>query len=189
MSKLKHHPGLTWRPDPPPDEQAFAAMRAALATGSNLWHGGTFYGPPENNSLALLSRYYTQYPDDAHKVVLNIKGGHKGHAPDGSPAFLRQDVENALRQLGGKGKIDVFGCARRDPDTPLKATLETLAELVKEGKIGGVSLSEVNANTIREAAAITKISAVEIELSLWSTEPLTNGIAKACAELNIPIAA
>lgn len=51
------------------------------------------------------------------------------------------------------------------------------------------SLSEVNAVTIRQVAKITKIVAVEVELSLWSTDPLTNGIAKACAELNIPIIA
>ena len=189
MSEFTPPLGLTWRPEPVPHKQAFAAMRAALAAGCNLWHGGTFYGPPDNNSLVLLNKYYTEYPEDVDKVVLNIKGGHKGHAPDGSPAFLRQDVENALKQMGGKGRIDVFGCARRDPNTPLKQTLETLADLVKEGKIGGVSLSEVNANTIKEAAAITKISAVEVELSLWSTEPLTNGIAKVCAELDIPIAA
>ena len=164
-------------------------MRASLVAGSNLWNGGTFYGPPENNSLVLLNKYYAKYPEDADKVVLSIKGGLKDYEPNGSPAFLRQDVENALRQLGEKGKIDVFECARRDPNTPLKETLESLAELVKEGKIGGVALSEVNANTIREAAAITKISAVENELSLWSTEPLTNGVAKVCAELKIPIVA
>jgi pyridoxine 4-dehydrogenase len=52
-----------------------------------------------------------------------------------------------------------------------------------------VALSEVSAATIREAAEITKIVAVEVELSLWSTEPLTNGIAKTCAELKIPIIA
>ena len=83
----------------------------------------------------------------------------------------------------------MFESARRDPDVPLEQTLGALAELVKEGKIGGVALSEVNADTIREAAKITKIAAVEIELSLWQTEPLTNGIAKACAELDIPIIA
>ena len=180
---------MTWRPSPLPDEQAFAAMRAALSGGSTLWHGGTFYGPAENNSLVLLNKYYARYPEDADKVVLNIKGGLKGHAPDGSPDYIKQEVENVLKQLNGKGKIDVFGCARRDPNTPLKDTLEALADLVKEGKIGGIALSEVNANTIKEAAAITKISMVEIELSLFSTEPLTNGITKVCAELQIPIAA
>ena len=72
---------------------------------------------------------------------------------------------------------------------PLKKTLGALAELVDEGKIGGVALCEVSANTIREAAKITKIAAVEVELSLWSTEPLTNGIAEACFEMAIPIIA
>lgn len=57
------------------------------------------------------------------------------------------------------------------------------------GKIGGVALSEVNADTIRKAAAITKIVAVEVELSLWESGVLTNGVAKACKELDIPIIA
>ena len=83
----------------------------------------------------------------------------------------------------------MFECARRDPNVPLAQTLGALAELVDEGKIGGVALSEVSADTIREAAQITKIVAVEVELSLWSTEPLTNGIAETCAELKIPIIA
>ena len=83
----------------------------------------------------------------------------------------------------------MYECARRDPSTPLKTTLETLAELVKEGKIGGVALREVNADTIKEAASITNIVAVEVELSLWSTKPLTNGITKDCGELGIPIIA
>ena len=58
-----------------------------------------------------------------------------------------------------------------------------------EGKIGGIALFEVSANTIREEVKITKIVAVEVELSLWSTEPLTNGITEACAEFDIPIIA
>ena len=65
--------------------------------------------------------------------------------------------------------------------------MNTLNELVKEGKIGGIALSEVNANTIREAAKCSKIVGVEVELSLWTTDPLHNGIAEACYELGIPI--
>lgn len=83
----------------------------------------------------------------------------------------------------------MFECGRRDPNTPLEITLGTLEELVKEGKIGGVALSEVNGDTIRAAAKITRIMAVEVEISLFSTEPLYNGIARACAELNIAIIA
>ncbi|KAF6219097.1 hypothetical protein HO133_004922 [Letharia lupina] len=151
-----------------------------LTSGCNPWNGGEIYGTPDNNSLTLLKNYYTLYPEDADRVVLNIKGATRlGLQPDGSPDYT----------LGERGRIDLFECARRDPKVPLKETLGALAELVDEGKIGGVALCEVSANTIREAAKITRIVAVEVELSLWSTEPLTNGIAEACFELNIPIIA
>jgi pyridoxine 4-dehydrogenase len=72
---------------------------------------------------------------------------------------------------------------------PLRQTLGTLAQMVDEGKIRGVALTEVSADTIREAAKMTKIVAVEVELSLWSTDPLTNGIVETCAKLKIPILA
>lgn len=165
-------------------------MHVALASGCNLWNGGEIYGTPDYNSLTLLNKYYTLYPEDADKVVLNIKGATRpGLQPDGSPEYVRASVENCLRMLGERGRIDMFECARRDPKVPLEKTLRALTELVDEGKIGGVALSEVSANTIREAAKITKIVAVEVELSLFTTEPLTNGIAEACFELDIPIIA
>ena len=172
------------------EEQCFAAMRAALSTDCNLWDGGEFYGSTDVNSLTMLNKYFTKYPEDADKVVLNIKGALRpGLIPDGSPHFVRQSVERCVEMLGGTAKIDMFECGRRDPNTPLETTLATLEELVQQGKIAGVALSEVNADTIRAAAKITKIVAVEIEISLFCTDPLTNGIAKACAELNIPIIA
>lgn len=165
-------------------------MRAALSVGCNLWDGGEFYGTPEANSLTLLKKYFTKYPEDAEKVILNIKGALKSDmTPDGSPNFVRESVEHCLEMLGGKARIDMFECARRDPNTPLETTIATLEDLMKEGKIGGVALSEVNANTIREAAKITRVVAVEVEISLFSTEPLYNGVTQACSELNIPILA
>lgn len=142
------------------------------------------------NSTVHLKKYYAKYSEDAEKVVLNIKGATLPNLqPDGSPEFMRQSVTNCLKMLGDKGRIDTVECARRDPNVPLEQTLGALAELVNEGKIGGIALSEVSADTIREAAKITEIVAVEVELSIWSTEPLTNGIAEACFELNIPIIA
>ena len=138
--------------------------------------------------MTLLNKYYAKYPEDADKVVLNIKGAlHPGLKPDGNPEFVKNSVLHCLEMLGPRGRIDMFETGRRDPNVPLEETLGALAELVNEGKIGGVALTEVSADTIREAAKITKIVAVEIELSLWSTDPLTNGIVEACAELKIPI--
>ncbi|KAL2053376.1 hypothetical protein ABVK25_006370 [Lepraria finkii] len=82
-------------------------MHAALDSGCNPWNSGTIYGLPDNNSLILLNNYYSKCPEDADKVVLHIKGAMRGMTPDGSREYLRQDVENALKQLGGKGKIDM----------------------------------------------------------------------------------
>jgi pyridoxine 4-dehydrogenase len=72
--------------------------------------------------------------------------------------------------------------ARVDPNVPVEMSVQTLAELVAEGKIEGIGLSEVSAATIRRANAIHKIATVEIELSLFTPDPLYNGIMNTCAE-------
>ena len=165
-------------------------MRAALANGCNFWNGGELYGPPNFNSLHLLEKYFTKYPEDASKVVLSIKGGLDATmSPNGTAEGLKKSVDNCLALLNGKKKIDIFEMARVDKNVPLETSLKTLDKFVKEGKIGGVGLSEVGAATIKKAAAITKISAVEVELSLFTTDVLTNGVAAACAEHNIPLVA
>jgi len=182
--------GLTWRPVPCSEEQAFEAMRASLAAGCNAWNGGEFYGPPDRNSLWLLNKYYEKCPEDAEKVILNIKGALGSDlSSDGSREGVRRSVETCLKQLGPKGKIDLFECARKDPKTPIETTMKALQELVDEGKIRGIALSEVNANTIKQAVSVAKIAAVEVELSLWATDPLTNGITQACKEHDIPLIA
>ncbi|KAG4441203.1 hypothetical protein IFR05_003321 [Cadophora sp. M221] len=181
--------GLTWRKEPPSEEQSFKAMRASLEAGANFWNAGEFYGTPEFNSLTLLNKYFTQYPEDAKKVVLSIKGGLVKMQPDGTAEGIKTSVENCLRLLDGKKSIDIFECARVDRNTPIETTMKALEEYVKAGKIGGIALSEVSASSVRRAAKVTKIVAVEVELSLWSTDILSNGVAAACAENNIPIVA
>ncbi|KAI1641555.1 NADP-dependent oxidoreductase domain-containing protein [Daldinia loculata] len=109
--------------------------------------------------------------------------------PDGSPEGIRASVEEALKVLGGTKTIDVFECARVDPKVPVETSIKALGELVKEGKIGGIGLSEVGANTIRKAHAVHPISAAEIEFSLFTPDPLHNGVADTCHELGIPIVA
>lgn len=115
---------------PLPEEQSFAAMHAALSQNCNLWDGGEFYGPsPEINSLTLLRKYFDKYPEDAAKVVLNIKGALRpGMIPDGSPEFVRQSVDRCIKMLGDTAKINMFECACRDPNVRLEITLATLRE-------------------------------------------------------------
>ncbi|KAI9699064.1 MAG: Pyridoxine 4-dehydrogenase [Candelina mexicana] len=182
--------GLTWRANPIPQEQAFKAMKAALDNGANFWNGGEFYGTPDRNSLHLLNEYFTKYPEDADKVVLSIKGGMgEDRMPDGTEEGVQKSVDNCLKLLDGKKHLDIFECARVDPRTPIETTIAALAKYVKAGKISGISLSEVRAETIRRAHKVHPICCVEVEFSLWSTDILTNGITETCAELNIPIIA
>ncbi|KAK4042193.1 NADP-dependent oxidoreductase domain-containing protein [Parachaetomium inaequale] len=181
--------GLTWRPDPVPHDQAFEAMRAALNSGMNFWNGGEFYGTPENNSMTLLEAYFAKYPEDADKVVISIKGAMGEMGPDGSPEGVRRSIDNVLKQLNGRKKLDVFECARRDPNVPMADTFGVMQEYIDKGLLGGISLSEVSAETIHEAVKHAKIVAVEVELSIFSPDVLTNGTAAACAEHGIPLVA
>jgi pyridoxine 4-dehydrogenase len=139
-----------------------------------------------------MNRYFTAYPEDADKVVLTIKSGlvdMRTFTMDCSAPGLRKFVDDAIKILDGKKKIDIFGCARVDPNVPIEESVRALAALKDQGKIGGIQLSEVKADTIRRAASVTKIDMVEAEVSLWAREVFGNGVAETCAELGIVLVA
>lgn len=177
--------------DPTPDEVVFDVLRASLENGANVWNGGDFYGTSDANSLHLLNRYFTKYPEDAVKVVLCIKTGviDRAFNLDCSPEHLRKAIDTCNRILDGKKSIDIFGPCRTDPKVPVETAMEALGELVKAGKIGGIQLSEVSAATIRRAAKVHKVDMVEAEVSLWSPDVFSNGVADTCAELGIVVVA
>ncbi|KAK4193511.1 NADP-dependent oxidoreductase domain-containing protein [Podospora australis] len=181
--------GFTWRETPIPYPQAFETLKAALAQGMNFWNGGEFYGTPDNNSMTLLAAYFEKYPEDADKVVLSMKGASPINGHDGSAKGIKASMDNILAQLQGRKKVDVFECARRDPNVPQEETFKALQEYIDAGLLGAISLSEVRADTIREAVKLTKIAFVEVELSLFNTDILTNGVVAACAEHDIPVVA
>ncbi|KAK3071371.1 hypothetical protein LTR53_008750 [Teratosphaeriaceae sp. CCFEE 6253] len=147
---------------------AAGLMKAALEQGANFWDG---------------------YPEDTDKVVLSIKGALGTAGPTGSPKAIRASVDEAVKVLGGIKTIDVFEMARVDPNVPIETSIRALADLVQEGKIKGIGLSEVSATTIRRAHAVHLVAAVEVELSLFTPDPLRNGIARTCRELGIPMIA
>lgn len=125
------------------------------------------YGTPEYNSMTLLDRYFAKYPEDAGKATLIIKGG-------AHPAtVIYKSADNILAQLGPNKKLDMFGLGRRDHPVTLETTLGALQrEYVDTDKIGGITLSQCSAATIHEAARHIKVTAVEVELSIFSL--LTN---------------
>lgn len=184
--------GMTWRSECVPDEQAFAAMKAAINNGATHWSSASAYGVPPNPptaGLALLRRYFEKYPEDAPKVTLFIRAciDVVNFKTACTKAEVRASYEECESILGGAKKMDIFGPARMDANVPIDETIGACKELVEEGKIGAVGLSEVSAETIIRAHAVHPISAVEIEFSLWSTDMLSNGVAAACKERDIPI--
>lgn len=144
---------MTWNPTPPPKETCFETLNTALDLGANFWNAGELYGTPDYNSCHLLQAYFEKYPQNADKVLLSIKGANKPGqlVPDGSEENIRRSVDECLRILKGTKSIDIFECARQDPNTTVEQSVTILAKLVKEGKIGGIGLSEVDAETIRRA--------------------------------------
>ena len=104
------------------------------------------------------------------------------HTPDCSATGIRSSVDQALSILGDVKKIDIFELARIDPDVDVVESMKCLKELVAEGKIGGVGLSEVKASTIRKAHEVWPLTMVENELSLFSRDDIANGVLETCKE-------
>ncbi|KAK0639387.1 hypothetical protein B0T16DRAFT_463070 [Cercophora newfieldiana] len=142
--------GLTKPWDPVEYLVATKVMKTALEQGANFWNGGTHYG-----TLDVIKYYFEQYPDDAGKVCLSIKGAFdREKGPDGSPEGIRASVDYALGVLDGVKTIDVFELARVDPSVPIETSVKALGELVQQEKVGVIGLSEVSAVTIRKAHAM-----------------------------------
>jgi pyridoxine 4-dehydrogenase len=184
--------GLTWRAAQTPDDQAFAALSAAIANGATFWSTAEFYGTSDPTAgLKLVRRYFEAHPEDVEKVTLFVKGCSdlETLAPLNSREGVRRSAENSIAALGGVKKIDVFGPARADPGVPLAETMGALRELADEGKIGGIGLSEVGAATLEKAHGMAPLSLVEVEFSLWSTDILANGVGAAARRLGVPVVA
>ena len=180
---------LTWADPAPPRSQSLETMKAAYEAGATFWNGGHFYGSRTYNSAHLIHDYFTTHSEHADKIVLSIKGTAGFGGPDNSEDNIRHCVEDSLRIIGGVKTIDIFQCGRIDSRVPVEDNMRVLESLRREGKIRGIGLTEVSADTIRRAAAVAPVAAVEVELSIMVTEILYNGIATTCAELDIPIVA
>ncbi|GAA5988071.1 hypothetical protein JCM11641_007921 [Rhodosporidiobolus odoratus] len=181
---------LTWAPEQTPDEQAFELIRTAIENGSNFLNSGAFYGHPEPTlNLQLISRFCEAHPEYKDKFVLSVKGGVR---PDLSPCgeldFLREKVQE-INSILKHRKMDLFECARLDKKVGMEQVMKNLITLRDEGHFKYISLSEVSADSIHNAAAIGPVSAVEVEYSPFCVDIEKNGVLAACKELGIPIVA
>ncbi|RZL80485.1 MAG: aldo/keto reductase [Rhodococcus sp. (in: high G+C Gram-positive bacteria)] len=153
------------------DTESIRTIHRALDLGLTLIDTAEIYGPFTNEEL--VGRAIKGRRDE---VVLATKFGmisHSGAGPgtlDSTPANIRTAVEGSLRRLG-TDHIDLYYQHRVDPNTPIEDTVGALAELVSEGKIRHIGLSEAGISTIRRAHAVHPITALQSEYSLWTRDP------------------
>jgi aryl-alcohol dehydrogenase-like predicted oxidoreductase len=153
------------------EDESIRTVHRALDLGVTFLDTAEIYGPYHNEEL--LGRALKGRRDE---VVLATKFGfvsHAGGGPghlDSSPANIRTAVEGSLRRLE-TDHIDLYYQHRVDPSTPIEDTVGALAELVAQGKVRHIGLSEASAKTIRRAHAVHPISAVQSEYSLWTRDP------------------
>jgi aryl-alcohol dehydrogenase-like predicted oxidoreductase len=152
------------------DDESIRTIHRALDLGVNLIDTAEIYGPYTNEEL--VGRAIKGRRDE---VVLATKFGlvsHAGAGPwnlDSSPANIHTAVEGSLRRLG-TDRIDLYYQHRVDPNTPIEDTIGAVAELVAEGKVRHIGLSEAWVDTIRRAHAVHPITALQSEYSLWTRD-------------------
>jgi aryl-alcohol dehydrogenase-like predicted oxidoreductase len=171
------------------DEESTKVIQHAYELGINFFDTADMYGPYTNEVLVgkairpfrkeciLATKFgIVRDPNDSSRRGVN-----------GKPEYVRSSCENSLKRLDVE-VIDLYYLHRKDPDTPIEDTVGAMSQLVKEGKVRGIGLSEVNAYTLRRAHSVHPITALQSEYSLWTREP-EDDILNTCRELGIAFVA
>ncbi len=164
------------------DPESLKALQRALDLGVTFLDTADVYGAGDNETL--VGQGIRGRRDE---VFLATKFGFSswkgGPRLDGSPAYVRKACEASLKRLGVDA-IDLYYLHRVDPRTPVEETVGAMAELVREGKVRHLGLSEVSGTTLERAHAVHPIAAVQSEYSLWFREPETR-ILPTCRRLGV----
>jgi aryl-alcohol dehydrogenase-like predicted oxidoreductase len=153
------------------DAESIRTIHRALELGITFFDTAEIYGPYTNEEL--LGRAIAGRRDE---VVLATKFGLISHGLgddrniDSSPKNIRVAIEGSLKRLG-TDYVDLYYQHRVDPKTPIEETIGALRELIEEGKVKHIGLSEAGAETIRRAHAVHPITALQSEYSLWTRDP------------------
>lgn len=153
------------------EEQAIETIRYALDHGVNFLDTADMYGPFTNEKLVgkaikgrrdeliLATKFGNERREDGSWVGVN-----------GKPEYVKKACDASLRRLG-VDYIDLYYQHRVDPTVPIEETIQAMADLVKEGKVRYIGMSEAAADTIRKAAKVHTITALQTEYSLWTRDP------------------
>jgi aryl-alcohol dehydrogenase-like predicted oxidoreductase len=171
------------------EDEAIATIHRALELGINFLDTAQLYGPLTNEELVgraikgrrdeyVIATKFARRTDDATPGDMSTIG-----PVDGSADHVRSSIEGSLRRLG-VDHVDLFYQHRVDPNVPIEETVGAMAELVKQGKVRHIGLSEAAPDTIRRAHAVHPITAVQTEYSLWTRDPEVE-VLPTCRELGI----
>jgi aryl-alcohol dehydrogenase-like predicted oxidoreductase len=167
------------------DDESSATIHRAIELGLNFLDTADMYGPYKNEELVgraikgkreriVLATKFGIIRDSANPSVRGVNG---------KPEYVRRSCEGSLKRLGVE-TIDLYYQHRVDPSTPIEETVGAMAQLVQEGKIRHIGLSEASPQTLRRAVKVHAITALQTEYSLWSREP-EDEILATCRELGV----
>jgi aryl-alcohol dehydrogenase-like predicted oxidoreductase len=167
------------------DQESIATVHRALEMGVNFLDTADMYGPYKNEEL--VGRAVRGRRDE---VIIATKFGivrdpsnPNVRGVSGRPDYVRASCEGSLKRLGVE-TIDLYYQHRVDPQTPIEETVYAMAELVREGKVRYLGLSEAGTETLRRACGVHPITALQTEYSLWSRDP-EDDILPTCRELGV----
>lgn len=170
------------------EEESINTLHKAIELGVNFFDTADMYGSGANEQL--LGKAFKGRWD---KIVLATKfavmRGPNGEflGLNGKPEYIRKACDQSLSNLGVEA-IDLYYMHRQDPAVEIEEIVGTMSDLVKQGKVKYIGLSEVNPDTIRRAHKVHPITALQTEYSLWSREP-ENELFQVCQELGITFVA
>uniref|UniRef100_A0A8H8CEZ4 NADP-dependent oxidoreductase domain-containing protein n=1 Tax=Psilocybe cubensis TaxID=181762 RepID=A0A8H8CEZ4_PSICU len=167
------------------DEDRFKVLDAAFDAGCTNWDSANIYGDSE----VLLGKWFKR-TGKRKDLFIATKFGFTLQGPNNKPEYIRECCDSSLKKMGIE-TIDLYYCHRVDENIPIEDTVGHMAQLVKEGKVRYLGLSEVSGDTLRRAHAVHPISAVQIEYSPFclDMELQTTGLKAACDELGVAIVA
>jgi aryl-alcohol dehydrogenase-like predicted oxidoreductase len=177
--------GMSYAYGPADEAESLRVLHRYIELGGNFLDTAEVYGPYKNEEL--LGRFLREVP--RAKIVVATKFGFRIGPEgitgvDGSPENSRRACDASLKRLD-TDYIDLYYQHRVDPTVPIEETVGAMAELKRAGKVRAIGLSEAAPETLRRAAAVHPIAALQSEYSLWSRDVETNGVLSTCRELGI----